>query len=684
MLKRMKIKWKLFAAFTIVSLVPLGLLAAIALNQAGLALKQEAIAKFSAVQETKRYHIEDYFTNLRTTVMSLRDDPFLSQCLTNFKDAFEEGGNSVDSEGWRIIVEFKEVRLKAIAADYGFDDLLLISPAGDIVYSVARISDLGMHIPDGPLANSSLGRAFQTIGKRVEGEVVIGDFMPYEPSNGTQTAFMLTPVKNPIGDVVGYAAVRLPAEQIDTIVQRRSGMGRTGESFLVGRQDGKTALRSDRMVGSGKIGDPLAGRFIDMALAGQSGSTTRINDSGAEEFVRYDPIKISGLDWCLITTADADEVFQAVHSLRNAILLVIVAVIVVVSAMALGVTAITIKPIKRTVAILKDIAEGDGDLTRRLPVETRDEMGEMATWFNTFMEKLQGIIGQIAGDATTLNDAATNLSAIAAQMSEGVGSVSSRSAKVTAAGEEMSTKMSSVAAASEQAATNVDMVATATEEMTATVGEIARNSEKARTITASAVTTADGASTKVNELGQAAMAISKVTEVITEISEQTNLLALNATIEAARAGEADKGFAVVANEIKELARQTAEATGEIKTRIEGIQGSTTDTIAQIETITTVIGEVDTIVATIATAVEEQAATSREIAGSVNQASQGIQDVNHNVNQSSTVAATISGEIAAVDASMHEIADSSEAVNRNAEALSSLAATLRELVGRFRV
>ncbi len=684
MIKRLTLKWKLFAAFITVSLIPLVLLAGIALQKASLALKQEAVAKFSAVQETKRHHIEDYFRNLRTTVMDLRDDPFLSRCLTAFKDAFEESGNTVDSEDWRIIVEFKEGRLKAVAANNGFYDLLLISPEGDIVYSVAKESDLGMRILDGPLAASSLGRAFQAIGQADEEAVVMGDFMAYEPSNGAQAAFLLTRMKNDGGDFIGYAAVQLPAEQINRIVQQRSGMGKTGESFLVGRQDGKSGLRSDRVVGSGKIGEAVSGRFIDMALAGQSGAATHSDGHGGEEFIRYDPVDIDGLDWCLITTASADEVFQAVQSLRNAVLIVILAVVVVVSGLALGVTAVIIKPIKRTVAILKDIAEGEGDLTRRLPADSRDEMGEMATWFNTFMEKLQGIIRQIAGDAKTLNDAAADLSAIAGQMSEGVGSVSSRSANVTGASEEMSANMTSVAAASEQAATNVDMVAAATEEMTATVGEIARNSEKARTITASAVTAAGDASGKVDELGKAAEAISKVTETITEISDQTNLLALNATIEAARAGEAGKGFAVVANEIKELARQTAGATQEIKQRIEGIQGSTTDTIAQIEQISSVINEVDSIVATIATAVEEQAATSREIAGNVNQASEGIQNVNQNVSQSSGVAATISGEIAAVDSAMHEIADSSGQVNQNAEALTTLAATLRELVGRFKV
>ena len=684
MLNKVKLKVKLLGAFIIVSLVPLALITFIAINKADQALHDEVVAKFTAVQEAKRNHIEEYFKGLRTTVKVIGADPFLQQCLTTFNETYETSGNSVDDERWRMIVEFKEPRLKQIVADNGFYDLFLISPKGNIVYTVAKESDLGMNLLSGELATSGLGMAFQAYSQGADMDMIIADFKAYAPSKGAQAAFMMVVVKDEYDKFLGYVAIQLSPEQINTIVQQRSGMGKTGESYLVGKLNGKTSLRSDRVVNTGRIGDPESDMYIDLALDGKSGSAIKTGSTGDKEFVRYDPITIAGLDWGLITTAAADEVFGAVDSLRNTILMVILVVIIGVVGLALGVTALIVKPIKGTVTMLKDIAEGEGDLTKRLPVATQDEMGEMATWFNTFMEKLQGIIRQIADDAATLNEASSSLSAIAGQMTDGVENMSSRSEQVAGASEEMSANMNTVAAASEQAATNVNMVASATEEMTATVNEIAQNSEKARTITESAVAKAGSASAKVDELGRAAREISKVTEVITEISEQTNLLALNATIEAARAGDAGKGFAVVANEIKELAKQTATATLEIKNRINGIQGSTADTVTEIEAISSVINDVNNIVATIATAVEEQAATSQEIANNVAQASQGIQEVNQNVNQSSTVAGNISGDITAVNASVQEIADSSSQVNQNADELSALAEKLRGLVGRFKV
>jgi methyl-accepting chemotaxis protein len=683
MLNKLRIKAKLLGAFIIVSLIPLGIVTYIAVSKAGGALQNEAVAKFTAIQETKANHIQDYLASLRTSVKIIKNDPYLIQCATSFNEAYEGNGNTVENDSWQFIVAFREPRIKDMVADFGYDDLLLISPSGNVIYTVGKQSDLGMNVAGSELAGTSLGKAFVQLQKAGDDdEVLITDFADYV--NKQQAAFMGARLENDFGNAVGYVAVKLPAAQINAIVQSRSGLGQTGESYLVGKSGDQTGLRSDRVVKGGKIGDAETDEYIELALSGRSGSAVKLDVGGSSAFVRYDPVTIDGLNWGLLTTVATEEVFAAVNTLRNTILMVIVAVIVAVVALAMSVTALIVKPINGAVKMLKDIAEGEGDLTKRLNVDSHDEIGEMASWFNAFMDKLQAIIRQIAGDAATLTEASSTLSAISGQMTTGAENMSGRSGQVAASAEEMSANLNSVAAASEQAAGNVNMVASAAEEMTATVNEIARNSEKAHAITESAVTKAGGASVKVDELGRAANEISRVTEVITEISEQINLLALNATIEAARAGDAGKGFAVVANEIKELAKQTAQATQDIKTRIGAIQGSTADTVSRIEEISSVIHEVNDIVATIATAVEEQAVTSQEIANNVAQASLGIQEVNTNVNQSSSVAGTISGDIAEVNVSVQEMAYSSGQVNQSAEGLSALSDKLRELVGRFKV
>jgi methyl-accepting chemotaxis protein len=343
-----------------------------------------------------------------------------------------------------------------------------------------------------------------------------------------------------------------------------------------------------------------------------------------------------------------------------------------------------IRPINAAVAGLKDIAKGEGDLTMRLSNASEDEVGELAKWFNEFIEKLQGFIKDITKGVQTLSSSSTELSTISEQMSQGIQNVSDKSNTVSTAAEEMSGNMNTVSAAMGQSTTSANMVAAAAEEMSSAISEIAQNAEKARQISDEANNKVNNASTNMDQLGRAADSIDKVVETITDISEQVNLLALNATIEAARAGEAGKGFAVVANEIKELAKQTAGATQDIKGKIEGIQGTASTTVGQITEINRVIAEVSSVVANIATAVEQQSAATKEIAGNVAQTSQGIEEVNGNVNQSSAVSSEISSEIAGVSVSMNEMADSSNQVNLSAQELSQLSESLKQMVDQFKV
>lgn len=344
-------------------------------------------------------------------------------------------------------------------------------------------------------------------------------------------------------------------------------------------------------------------------------------------------------------------------------------------------TRVITGPLFKGVGLAKAMA--DGDLTKTMDVNQKDEIGVLAASLNEMAQNLRRMFGDISTGVSQVDNSSVQLAAIANQMSSGAESTASRSSLVATAAEEMSANQASIAAAMEQASINVNMVAAAAEEMSATINEIARNSSEAKEITSVAVTQSRSASDRVNELGNAANEINKVTEVITEISEQTNLLALNATIEAARAGEAGKGFAVVANEIKDLAKQTAAATLDIKTKIQGVQEATGITVKEINEIGKVIADVDQIVATIAAAVEEQTATTKEISMNVNQASQGIAEVNENVAQSSTVSSEIASDIAEVNNSANEMSQASNQVKLSAEELSGIADKLKVMMTKFR-
>jgi methyl-accepting chemotaxis protein len=326
----------------------------------------------------------------------------------------------------------------------------------------------------------------------------------------------------------------------------------------------------------------------------------------------------------------------------------------------------------------------NNDLTKRITLNSKDEIGEAADSVNIFLTSLQEALATVADESRKLSDSAHMLQGNSQQISKGSEQVTMQSNTVAAAAEEANANTHSVAASMEQATINLTSVTASTEEMTATIREIATNSEKARHISEQAGNEAQKLAQLMQQFNNAANEIGKVTETITEISSQTNLLALNATIEAARAGEAGKGFAVVANEIKELARQTAAATEDIKEKITGVQSTAGTAMQDIEQIGTVIVEMGAIVSTIAAAIEEQASITRDVADNIAQASSGVHDSNEQVAQTAIVSSTMAGDIAGVSAAIEDIRQEGQQVLSAATELVQLSGELTRMVELFRV
>jgi methyl-accepting chemotaxis protein len=273
-------------------------------------------------------------------------------------------------------------------------------------------------------------------------------------------------------------------------------------------------------------------------------------------------------------------------------------------------------PLQQLSQRLKDIAQGEGDLTRRLDIANKDELGEVSSWFNVFMDKLQDVMRRVADSTQQV-----------ARASEALNGTSQR---ITANSAETSSQAGIVTRGTQQVSHNLQSVSTGASEMTTTIQNIATNAHEAAKVAGEAVNTAQAANTTISKLGQSSAEIGEVIKVITSIAQQTNLLALNATIEAARAGEAGKGFAVVANEVKELAKQTAKATEDISRKINAIQTDTRGAVESIGSITSVISQINDISGTIATAVEEQSATTNEMTRNVADAAQGAAEISTNI------------------------------------------------------
>ena len=489
------------------------------------------------------------------------------------------------------------------------------------------------------------------------------------------------PVPNRKGEFGGMFAAVMRFDILSENILSRT-LGTTGYISVIDK-DGLILAHPDESLAFAKHIQDLGGleSFAREIQAGENGFG-QYRFQGREMVSGFARIPVT--QWTILTTQDRKEFMAGVKEMTTYNLITGIVVLVLAGLCLVFFARAIIRPVNEAVRGLLDISQGEGDLTQRLAVSGRDEIGILSSAFNAFMDQLQEMMQDVNAGVASLSESASALSGVSENMSVGLGQTSDKTETVTAAAEEMTQNMGSVSAAMEQSSANMNTVSAAAGQMNTTITEIAQSAEQGRDIAQSAVAKVTDSTREMDVLGQAAQAIGKVVETISDISNQVNLLSLNATIEAARAGEAGKGFAVVANEIKALAAQTSEASADIKDKIDNIQTGAASTLKGINEISQVIREVDSIVSSIAAAVEEQSAATREIADNIGQASAGVEEVNHNVSQSSAVADEITRDITQVNAQGTEMSRLAGEVNQRADSLSDLSTDLGEMVGRFKI
>lgn len=376
-----------------------------------------------------------------------------------------------------------------------------------------------------------------------------------------------------------------------------------------------------------------------------------------------------------------------------------------------------VKPFLVLKNMMKSFSIGSKELTERVPEYSHNDVGELAGYTNGFVQNMQQIMSSVYHTTLSLSGAARNLLSIALDMSvnsdqmnlksvevgkvmrriathtdqtaEAAQATSDNATTMASAVEEMTSTIRNISSSAEVASENVSSVSEAVVDITGHVDDVAEaaravsdsvgsisvvvkeidssltnitvNCQRSMHIAKNAEEKASTTNNSIDELNQMSMQIGKIISVINDIADQTNMLALNAAIEAAGAGEAGKGFAVVANEVKELAKQTSEATEEIKEQIDRMQLKTNNTVASVEEITNVIKEITQITTVIATAVTEQSSSTGDISASVVHAAKKINDITH--------------QIDAVAINMQRVSSSTKETN---DAVSQVARSVAEL------
>lgn len=312
------------------------------------------------------------------------------------------------------------------------------------------------------------------------------------------------------------------------------------------------------------------------------------------------------------------------------------------------------KPILRVAYMLRDIASGDGNLTLRLAYEKQDELGELVAWFNSLLDKLQPTIAEVKRSVQAARATADESAAIARQTSNGMEEQSRQVHLVVTASQEMNATAQDVARSAAQAAKAACDADQATREGLSVIGRTTSSIDHLAADMSEAMSQVESLATHSEKIGM-------VLEVIRSIAEQTNLLALNAAIEAARAGEAGRGFAVVADEVRNLARRTQESVEETRIVIEHLQSGTesvvtamsksqrlasgsVDQVSQAVTALSQIGDAVTVITSmnlqIASAAEEQNAVAEEINCNISI----IRDVTESMSDRASESARISDSI----------------------------------------
>lgn len=482
------------------------------------------------------------------------------------------------------------------------------------------------------------------------------------------------PVYNDAGELLGAAGIDIGLNNIRDVMSQFD-VFETGEAFLLQRDTTIAYHTHNDSLMTKKLDDVvyIGDRFRDLEttieniMKGQSG-IDRLIYNGVDRYFIYAPIPDLGC--MLVLSVSANEMNNSLKALaRTSVVIAIFAFIILMTTVIIISKSIS-NPIWRIVVRVRDIAEGDGDLTKRLRIERDDEIGELAKWFNVFIEKLHDIVWQVKENTNQVASATGEISATSAQLASGAEEQNSQASEVATSVHEMT---AAIVENSQNAMRSVKIAEEANSKAAEGSEVMQETLEGMEEIVMSTAKTGE----IVDTLSQRTDQIGEIIRVIDDIADQTNLLALNAAIEAARAGEQGRGFAVVADEVRKLAERTSNATKEIVEMIGAIQSDTRGVSESMGAARTVVNHGKEM------AIKTKGVLG-EIIGSVNRAMEMISQIAAASEEMSGGAEEISKSVESISTVTRESASGAEQMAATADRLTRQTENLKTLVNRFKL
>lgn len=552
---------------------------------------------------------------------------------------------------------------------YGYYDLFLINPDGYVFYTVAKEADYQSNLINGKYSSSNLGALIkEVVSKKDYG---VSDFNRYEPSNNEPAAFIAQPVVEG-GNVEVIIALQLSLEAINSIMQERTGMGETGETYLVGSDK---LMRSDSFLDptnhtvKASFANPKKG-IVDTegaseALKGKSDNKIIIDYNGNWVLSSYDYLKIGNLTWAILAEIDKAEVRQPIVSLLYALVILGAVMLVIISVFAVFIAQGIVQPILKGVNVAQHVAKGE--LNVETDIDQKDEIGILASSMNTMVSNLKetvhvaeqiskgdlGVKVPLLSDRDALGHALDNmvfsLKGIVSEVTASADNVASGSEQLSSVSEELASGASEQAASAEEASASM-------EQMASNIRQNAENAQQTERLAVQAADDAEKGGLAVFQTVEAMKTIAEKISIIEEISRQTNMLALNAAIEAARAGEHGKGFAVVADAVRKLAERSQAAAGEISNL----------SVSSVEIA------------------EKAGEMLKKIVPDIRKTADLVQEINAASAEQTTGAEQINQALIQLDKVIQQNASSSEEMSSTSEELSAQAEQLQSAIAFFRI